>query len=175
MNQVNKDKERKSGYIAKVNIGVINVYAIQTCLKENHKTKHCKVPEKPCMHCRENRKHHRSLCPKKFRMKSTVEEQEKKYQPASGTETGMIAIGEKVVMQTALVSVGCNDKFYRTRALLDTGSTRTHVTEELTKMLKAKPVEQKTFSVYSFGNTKAKQKTPPVVDLVIKIKTGKQL
>ena len=78
-------------------------------------------------------------------MKSTVEEQEKKYQPASGTETGMIAIGEKVVMQTALVSVGCNDKFYRTRALLDTGSTRTHVTEELTKMLKAKPVEQKTF------------------------------
>ena len=40
MNQVNKDKERKSGYIAKVNIGVINVYAIQTCLKENNKTKH---------------------------------------------------------------------------------------------------------------------------------------
>ena len=108
-------------------------------------------------------------------MKSTVEEQEKKHQPASGTETGMIAIGEKVVMQAALVSVGCNDKFYRTRALLDTGSTRTHVTEELTKMLKAKPVEQKTFSVYSFGNTKAKQKTPPVVDLAIKIKTGKQL
>ena len=108
-------------------------------------------------------------------MKSTVGEQEKKDQPASGTESGMIAMGEKVVMQTALLSVGCNDKFYRTRALLDTGSTRTYVTEELTKMLKAKPVEQKTFSVYSFGNTKAKQKTSPVVDLAIKIKVGKQL
>ena len=56
-------------------------------------------------------------------MKSTVEEQERKDQPATGAESGMIAMGEKVVFQTALVSVGCNDKFYKTRALFDTGST----------------------------------------------------
>ena len=30
MNQVNKDKERKDANIAKVNIGVMNIYAIQT-------------------------------------------------------------------------------------------------------------------------------------------------
>ena len=50
----------------------------------------------------------------------------------------MVAMGEKVVMQTALVSVGCNDKFL---ALFDRGSTRTYITEELAKMLKAKPIE----------------------------------
>ena len=94
------------------------------------------------MHCGENRKHHRSLCPKKFRMKNTVEEQERKDQPATGAGSSMIAMGEKLVMQTALVSVGCNDKFYKTRAIFDTGSTRTYITEELGKMLKAKPVEQ---------------------------------
>ena len=94
------------------------------------------------MHCGENRKHHRSLCPKKFRMKSIVEEQERKDQPATGAGSGMIAIREKVVMQITLVSVGCNDKFNKTRAIFDTGSTRTYITEELGKMLKAKPVEQ---------------------------------
>ena len=50
-------------------------------------------------------------------------------------------------MQTALASVGCNDKFYKTRTLFDTGSNRTYVTE------------LQTFSVYFFGNTKVKQKT----------------
>ena len=42
-------------------------------------------------------------------------------------------------------------------------------------MLKAKPVEPQTFSVCSFGNTKAKQKTSPVVDLAIKGKAGKAI
>ena len=152
MNQVNKDKERKATNILKVNIGVrmficypnIEVRRNKpknqcfVCLTENHKTKHCKVPDKPCVHCGENRKHHRTLCPKKLQIKSTAEDQEWKDQPATGTESGMVAMGEKVVMQTALVSVGCNDKFL---ALFDRGSTRTYITEELAKMLKAKPIE----------------------------------
>ena len=32
-------------------------------------------------------------------MKSTIEDQEKKNQPATGTESGMLAMGEKIVMQ----------------------------------------------------------------------------
>ena len=40
-------------------------------------------------------------------------------------------------------------------------------------MLKAKPIEQKTFSVYLFGITKAKEKVSPVVDLAVKIRSGK--
>ena len=47
--------------------------------------------------------------------------------------------------------------------------------EALAKMLKAKHLEQQTFSVYLFGNTKAKQKASPVVDVAIKIKAGKAI
>ena len=36
------------------------------CFKENHKTKQYKVPEKSCVHCGQNRKHHPSLYPRKF-------------------------------------------------------------------------------------------------------------
>ena len=43
----------------------------------------------------------------------------------------MGAIEEKVVIQTALVLVGCKNKFCKTRALLNTGSTRTCITEDL--------------------------------------------
>ena len=74
-------------------------------LKENHKTRHCKLPAKPCVHCEENRKHLQSLCPNKFRMKSTIEDQERNDQPATSAKSGMVAMGEKVVMQTAVVSV----------------------------------------------------------------------
>ena len=102
-----------------------------------------------------------------------MKEQEKNHEPATGAESGIVAIGEKVVMQTAPVLLGCNDKFYETAALFETGSTRTYITEEFAKMLKAKPVEQQTFSVFSYGSTKGKQKTSPVVDRVIKIKAGK--
>ena len=45
-------------------------------------------------------------------MKSTVEDQGRNDRPATSTESGMVAMGEKLVMQTAPVSVGCNDKFY---------------------------------------------------------------
>ena len=88
----------------------------------------------------------------------------------------MVAMGEKVVMQTALVSIGYNDKFYKMRALFDTINTRTCIIEELAKVLKAKSVEKKrNFLVYLFGSTKEKLKTSPVVDLVIKIKMGKAI
>ena len=73
------------------------------------------------------------------------------------------------------MSVGCNDTFCETRALFDTGSARTYITEELPKVLKAKPIEQQTFSVFSFGSTKAKEKMSTVVDLASNIKAGKAI
>lgn len=96
-------------------------------------------------------------------MKSKAEGQEGKVQLKADTGSGMIVTGEKVVMQTAQVSIGCNDNFYKTRALLDTGSTRNYIVEDLANMPKVKPGEQQTFSFYSFGNTKAKEMMSPVV------------
>ena len=38
-------------------------------------------------------------------MKSTIEDQERNDQPATSANSGMVAMGEKIVMQTAVVSV----------------------------------------------------------------------
>ena len=89
------------------------------------------------------------------------------------TESGMIAIGEKVIMQTALMAIKGNDSIVTTRALFDTGSTRSYVTEEVTNSLKLKPIEEQTFSIYAFGDTKPKQKTAPIVELKILTRFGK--
>ena len=35
-------------------------------MKLDHKVRECKVQDKICVHCGENDKHHRTLCPKKF-------------------------------------------------------------------------------------------------------------
>ena len=60
-----------------------------------------------------------------------------------------------------------------TRALFDTGSTRSYVTEEVANSLK--PIEEQTFSKYAFGDTKPKQKTAPIVELKIQTRFGKSI
>ena len=91
------------------------------------------------------------------------------------TESGMIAIGEKVIMQTALMAIKGNDSIVTTRALFDTGSTRSYVTEEVANSLKFKPIEEQTFSIYAFGDTKPKQKTASIVELKIQTRFGKSI
>ena len=61
-----------------------------------------------------------------------------------------------------------NDNIVTTRALFDTGSTRSYATEEVANSLKLKPIEEQTFSIYAFGDTKPKQKTTPIVELKFK-------
>ena len=87
----------------------------------------------------------------------------------------MIAIGEKVIMQTALMTIKGNDSTFTTRALFNTGSTRSYVTEEVANSLKLKPIEEETFSIYAFGDTKPKQKTVPIVELKIQTRFGKSI
>ena len=72
------------------------------------------------------------------------------------TESGMI--GEKVIMQTALMTIKGNDSILTTRALFDTGSRRSYVMEEVAISLKLKPIEEQAFLIYAFGDSKPKQK-----------------
>ena len=87
----------------------------------------------------------------------------------------MTAIGEKVIMQTALMTIKGNDSIDTTRALFDTGRTRSFVTEEVSNSLKLKPIEEQTFSIYAFGDTKPKQKTAPIAELKIRTRFGKSI
>ena len=137
------------------------------CMRDDHKMKDCRVTGKICVHCGEKDKHHRTLCPRKFLQ---VDDEQRKKKEMHGPESELVAIGENVVMQTALVTMKGDNKTNTSRALFDTGSTRTYITEELVNSLKLKPIEKHTFSIYAFGNTKPKQKTSPVVELIIKTK-----
>ena len=138
-------------------------------MRDDHKMKDCRVTGKICVHCGEKDKHHRTLCPRKFLQ---VDDEQRKKKEMHGPESELVAIGENVVMQTALVTIKGDNKTNTSRALFDTGSTRTYITEELVNSLKLKPIEEHTFSIYAFGNTKPKQKTSPVVELIIKTKFG---
>ena len=68
-----------------------------------------------------------------------------------------------------------NDSIATTRALFDTGSRRSYVTEEVVNSLKLKPIEEQTFSIYAFGDTKPRQKTAPIVELKIQTRFGKSI
>ena len=107
-------------------------------MKPNHLLKDCKV-SKPCFHCQKVGNHHRSLCPKRF---SSSEESETLAmftdpQMAPETESSLLVSGEHVLMQTALVdTLNLNtSKKHSTRLLLDCGSQRTYITEDLVNKL----------------------------------------
>ena len=74
--------------------------------------KDCGVSGKVCVHCGEKDKHHRTLCPKKFKNKeetttnnAIVANNLLSKEAIPNVETTMLATNEHVVMQTALVEV----------------------------------------------------------------------
>ena len=54
-------------------------------------------------------KHHRTLCPKKFNQDEDQKNDTSTLESNDDTENGVIAIGEKVIMQTALMAIKGND------------------------------------------------------------------
>ena len=142
-------------------------------MKLYHKVRECKIQGKICVHCGEKGKHHRSLCPTKFNQDDGQKSDTSTLESNDDTESGMTAIGEKVIMQTALMTIKGNDSIDTTRALFDTGRTRSFVTKEVSNSLKLKHIEEQTFSIYAFGDTEPKQKTTPIVKLKIQTRFGK--
>lgn len=110
---------------------------------------------KTCVHCNEYNSHHRSLCPKKFKVNhvSNVHLSGEAYSvfDVNSQSTGdnsskvegisenvLISSGELVLMQTAKAQV-CNSDHgtgIETRILFDSGSQRTYISENLDDKLK---------------------------------------
>ena len=131
------------------------------CLKTGHSLKKCSS-ERKCVYCNQERNHHRSLCPKQFKSTDNI------------NQTSMVAIGEQVIMQTAtvdLVNPFC-EKIETTRLLLDCGSQRSYITEDLAKRLKLNSTGKNYLTIYTFGTTKPKEIETPIVELGIQLKSG---
>ena len=135
------------------------------CLRTGHTIKDCKI-EKPCFHYGQVKNRHCSLCPKKFGKEI--------WQLSFST---LLSYGQKVIKQTANVKVSNNENripTIKTRILMETGSQRTYVTKEL-KQLQLNPLARESYAVFTFGSSKPKQISNPLVTLDLQLNKGRNL
>ena len=149
------------------------------CLKKGHTPRDCKA-DKLCVHCQETNRHHRGLCPKKFPPGKSTESVNTVTEPLSTSitvEDSFLATGEQVLMQTATAKVQDLNKSRKQtiRLLLDTGSQRTYITEDLAKKLQLVVKGSGTLSVFTFSNSKPQQLQTPVTELSLLTKDGSSL
>ena len=150
------------------------------CLQTNHETNSCRR-RKICFHCKQT-DHHRSLCPEIFKANKsnkdainalTINEKDLE-ENINDQATSLLSQGEQVIMQTALVEAMDQEesKSEVTRILMDTGSSRTYVTEDVVRKLKLKFQGSDKLTVHTFGVSKPKEIVSPIVKLVLKSKDG---
>ena len=111
------------------------------CLRQGHKVTDCHI-EKKCYYCQQSKNHHRSLCPTKFQLRqreisSFVDECPSTDNTENDQEESLLSSGDIVLMQTAKTCVGNSENTVNEeiRVLLDSGSQRTYITENLAKRL----------------------------------------
>ncbi|CAC5404450.1 unnamed protein product [Mytilus coruscus] len=133
------------------------------CLKSGHRLRDC-TSDRKCVYCGKTKKHHRSLCLKKFATNRTEisnladEAVETTESVSLTTESSFLSSGDIVLMQTAKtvitnMSDTCNEEI---RLLLDSGSQRTYVSETLARKLKLKVESVEEVSVITFWSDKPK-------------------
>ena len=152
------------------------------CLKSGHKTSDCKG-SKICVHCGEKNVHHRSLCPKKFKMKRSIEtvqlieEISDPHDKTGQHENVLVSSNESVLMQTAQVEVVNSETSAKTqiRLLLDSGSQRTYVSEKLADQLGLVRGEEQEIKVATFGSKAVKVIITPTTKLDIKLNNNKYM
>ena len=103
------------------------------CLQLSHDMSFCRN-NKICVYCKKQNDHHRSLCPSQFKEEPT-----------------MLATGDKVLMNTALIEVKSKHESARVRVFLDCGSYRSFISTNLADKLRLEKKSEQTLSVSTFG------------------------
>lgn len=134
-----------------------------------------------CAHCGEANAHHRSLCPKKFKQSNSavqsIEVNALTEQSNSRDENALISSGEFVLMQTARTEVRNTEsnKSETVRLLLDSGSQRTSITENLAEKLKLKKTGEQEIKLATFGTESPKEIKTESTEISLKLKNDKYL
>jgi len=142
----------------------------------SHDTKVNVKKEKQCYHCKRN-DHHRSLWPNLFNGTNGMisqEVQDDAPEEIPVAEEGLLSAGENVIMKTALVEAMDSEHLHSevTRIMMDSGGSRTYVTEDMVKKLKLEIRGSNKLSVNEFFVTKPLELRSPIVKLVLKSKYG---
>ena len=155
--------------------------------------------KRACCYCGKRNSHNRCLCPEKFSAQhaesfivvgqgcnsdqpggdeqSCSTQQPKKPDNSSSAAVGLtqslLASGEKVMLQTAIVSIqGFDGKLIKARILLDSASQRTFMTSDLARKLKLPSLQREHLSVSTFGAQKATSIDTHVVSFNVQVKNG---
>ena len=168
-----------------------------------HVLKQCpNLHKRACHHCGKRDGHNRCLCPERFSVKHAdsllVSKQNSDFtdklelsstnngtsnndhSPQQSNETkftqSLLATGEKVLLQTAIVSIqGENGQVVRARVLLDSASQRTFMTNQLAQTLKLSIKHKECLSVSTFGASKAANIDTYVINFKVFTNDGSDL
>lgn len=151
------------------------------CLKKGHRANECKS-NKSCVYCGEFNRHHRSLCPKRFKSGSSSEivnltDESVVVEEDVKDENVLVSAGESVLMQTARSEVvgPIKSRVVKTRLLMDCGSQRTYVSQELADKLGLKPTKVEELNVVTFGSSESRVVKTYLTTLSLKLNNGELL
>ena len=130
--------------------------------------------KKACVYCKQRNRHHGSLFIKKFPVKRPSEMAHSVTEPLSATVatehayTFLLSSHEQVLMQMATIEVENLRKSRKvtTRLLLDTGSQRTYITNELVENSICQSQDQKHWQC-TFSPSKPRGLHTPVTELLL--------
>lgn len=139
------------------------------CLKPNHVVRACNNKGK-CQRC--SRQHHTSLCSQE-QVSSTSESESSTQQSAkaSTSSTNMYVNTEtSILLQTCIAQASldsCQGQTQLVRVLLDSGSQRTYITQQLKDKLNLTPTGKEQLCIKTFGQDCDKVQTVEVVKLCL--------
>ena len=146
------------------------------CLRTGHRSNEC-MRSKKCVYCGDEDKHHRSLCPRQFKVKQEVVQ----FVGETSTDTGeqydenaLVAANETVLMQTAMTEVRGHEssRLESVRLLFDSGSNRTYISEDLARRLRVTYCGNQEIQLLTFGSKKIKRITTRSAVVDVKLKSG---
>ena len=146
------------------------------CLKTGHRLKEC-ASDRKCVYCGKAKKHHRSLCLKRFPLNDTEISNladEATDLPEVTQENALLSSGDVVLMQTAkaVIRNPSGNEYDKIRLLMDSGSQRTYITEAYARKLNLKFMSTEEVSVVTFGSDRPKTVKTPKVNFNLTLADG---
>ena len=157
------------------------------CLRSGHIAGKCPSSSRQkCYHCQAVGKHNRTICPNRTAKPRVHSRQQKpvnsslsadantttenttttSVEQTTVTSTDSHLHNQRILLQTASISLVARDGSPVTaRALLDSGSNRTYITNRLQEQLQLAPTTRETITVFTFGTNKPQRISAAVVNV----------
>ena len=140
------------------------------CLRSGHNKQQCRSKGR-CLNC--GLKHHTSICEPNRDQTHQPKQKPDKQENSKDIKTLSTTTNRNVSLQTAMVVAYGHMNTCQARILVDTGSQKTFVTQQLKRKLKLEPIKRETLDINTFGTTESTTKAYDVVSLSLKAENEK--